>query len=152
MVKRNESLVAVRDPKGKLFEVGRRNATDLVQHKGWTYDRPAEPTTDELATAGRTRRARGEKVEAARKLAAEEKAAAATTSKAAQAERAKTEKKARGRPKTVKLPEYDVDAEDDDDVVPFDAAAEEADIEDEFDEELDALEREEEARIPKGIE
>lgn len=135
MSKRNELLVAVRDPKGKLFEVTRRNATDLVQHSGWSYDRPAMSTTDELATAGRKRIPRGEKVAAARKLAAEEKAAVEDT---------KPPKKAKKAVK-IKIPDYENEEEDADDLEPFDAAQAE-DIEDE----LDELEAEEEARIPKG--
>lgn len=140
-VKRGEMLVKVRDPKGQIFEVGRRNATDLVQHKGWSYDRDETPTTDELATAGRKLRPRGEKVAAARELAAKQKAEAAETP--AIAETTEKVKKPRGRPKTVKQPEYDLESEDD--PVPFDAA-----VADELEDELDELEAEEEARIPKG--
>jgi hypothetical protein len=140
MVKRNEGMVAVRDPKGKLFEVSRRNATDLVQHSGWTYDRPAGPTTDELATAKRNRIPRGEKVAQSRELAAKQKAEAEAVAPV------KVKGKPGRKPKTVALPTYDVDDESDD-VTPFDAGQV-----DDLEDELDALEAEEEARIPKELE
>lgn len=139
-VKRGEMLVKVRDPSGQIFEVGRRNATDLVQHKGWSYDRDDAVTTDELATAGRKLRPRGEKLAAARELAAKQKAEGIE-------EEAPTEKvkKPRGRQKTVKVPDYDL--ESDDEPTPFDQA-----VADELDDELDALEAEEAARVPTGKE
>jgi hypothetical protein len=145
MVKRNEMLVAVRDPKGKIFEVTRRNATDLIQHSGWSYVRPAEPTTDELATAARKRIPRGQKVAESRELAAKQKAEA-------EAVAAEAPVKAKGKPgrkpKKVALPVYDVDDESDDaDLTPFDAAQS-----DDLEDELDAIEAEEEARIPKELE
>lgn len=125
MSKRNEARVAVKDPSGEIFEVSQRNASDLVQHLGWTYAAPAMSLNDELATAPRERKPRGEKVAEARKKAAEERAALEPripkkTSK-------KTAKK-------------EVVGDDDDVVVPYDEAASELDAE------LAELEAEEDLR------
>jgi hypothetical protein len=53
MTGRVEMLVKVKDPSGKLFEVTRRNALDLVQNLGWTLEGVDQPMLDVLATAPR---------------------------------------------------------------------------------------------------
>lgn len=73
MTKRKENIVQVRDSRGEIFEVTRRNANDLIQHKGWKLVADEGITTDELATAGRDKKPRGAKVKAAREKAATEK-------------------------------------------------------------------------------
>jgi len=82
MTKRKENIVQVRDPKGEVFEITRRNANDLIQHQGWKLVADEGLTTDDLATAGRTKRERGEKVKASREKAAAEKKAKSSGKKA----------------------------------------------------------------------
>lgn len=117
MTKRKEHIVQVRDPKGEVFEVTRRNANDLIQHQGWSLVADEGWTTDDLATAGRQKKPRGEKVKAAREKAAVEKKAKKTAPVLPQAE-----------------------LEVDENVPTFDEAA------GQFDDELDALEADEAVR------
>ena len=126
MNKRNEALVAVVDPNGETFEVTQRNASDLIQHRGWKYAHPVMELNDALATSPRDRKPRGEKVTESRKKAAEEKSTA------------KVEKKpARKNAKKVAAP---TDEDDDENVVPYDVAASDLDAE------LAQLEAEEDSR------
>lgn len=120
MSKRKEHIVQIRDPNGEVFEVTRRNANDLIQHKGWKLVADEGLTTDDLATAGRTKKPRGEKVKASREKAAAEKA----------------EKKGKKSAPVLPQPEIEVD----EDAPTFDEAA------GQFDDELEALEADEASR------
>lgn len=67
---RIENLVQVADPEGNIHEIRRRNATDLVQHKGWTWVDKEEPNdlmTLKLATAPRATKQVGAKLAKAQK-------------------------------------------------------------------------------------
>lgn len=141
MVKRNEAIVKVRDPSGKLFEVTRRNATDLVQHKGWTYATPQHDNPqDALAAQPRTRKARGAKLD---EIRAQTAAAAETEGEAAKPKRGRPKKEVAAAPVTA--PVYDLD-DDEEEVVPFDAAVAKVERERDDLDELDELEAEEDER------
>lgn len=132
MSKRNEGRVALKDPNGDIFEVTQRNASDLVQHLGWTYVTPLLSVEDALATSPRDRKPRGSKMEEVRKKAAEEKVS--------------EEKPAKGAKKSKKAKPVEVVAEDSDDdenVIPFDER-------EDVDAELAALEAEEDSRGNSG--
>ena len=75
MSKRSEPMIQVKDPKGEIFEVSRRNANDLVQNLGWSYisEVSEESLQADLATAPRNKQPRSSKVQAARELAAAKK-------------------------------------------------------------------------------
>ena len=133
MSKRSEPMIQVKDPKGEIFEVSRRNANDLVQNLGWSYISEAseESLQADLATAPRNKQPRSSKVQAARELAAAKKTPDPET-------------KVVGKKKKAKKADEEVEApvEFDEDGETFDESGAMADL----DAELAALEAEEEAR------
>lgn len=120
MTKRNENLVAVKDKDGQLFEVTVRNATDLVQHNGWTYVNAVMTELDAKATSPRAKRPRDEKLTAAKELVAkgDDSKAKGDDSKA------KGGKKKLPKKEEVAEAEAEAEVEDvvepEDDVTPFD--------------------------------
>lgn len=133
MSKRSEPMIQVKDPKGEIFEVSRRNANDLVQNLGWSYisEVSEESLQADLATAPRNKQPRSSKVQAARELAAAKKTPDPET-------------KVVGKKKKAKKADEEVEApvEFDEDGETFDESGAMADL----DAELAALEAEEEAR------
>lgn len=133
MSKRSEPMIQVKDPKGEIFEVSRRNANDLVQNLGWSYisEVSEESLQADLATAPRNKQPRSSKVQAARELAAAKKTPDPET-------------KVVGKKKKAKKADEEVEAptELDEDGDTFDETGAMADL----DAELAALEAEEEAR------
>jgi len=126
-------MIQVKDPKGEIFEVSRRNANDLVQNLGWSYisEVSEESLQADLATAPRNKQPRSSKVQAARELAAAKKTPDPET-------------KVVGKKKKAKKADEEVEApvEFDEDGETFDESGAMADL----DAELAALEAEEEAR------
>ena len=133
MSKRSEPMIQVKDPKGEIFEVSRRNANDLVQNLGWSYisEVSEESLQADLATAPRNKQPRSSKVQAARELAAAKKTPDPET-------------KVVGKKKKAKKADEEVEApvEFDEDGETFDESGAMADL----DAELAALEAEEKAR------
>ncbi len=138
MSKRNEPTIKVKDPKGEVFEVTRRNANDLVINLGWSYlsDVPEEDAA--LAVNASAPRAKGQsksKVQLAREEAQAKRVVDPAATKAVG--------KKRGKKVTEEVVEEAVEAE---------KAAPEGDTFDEtgaaadLDAELAALEAEEEER------
>ncbi len=127
--KRNENRVTVVDPKGGIHELSKRNANDLVQNLGWTFQSTVDPKN---ANAHAPRTPRGRQTiedKIAGKSAAAEKPARAA-------------KKARPTAPPV------VDADSPDDPVPYDQSQQDPSLAS-TDDDFAALEAEEEARNPK---
>lgn len=134
MTKRNEPMIQVKDPKGEIFEVSRRNANDLVQNLGWSYisEVSEESLQADLATAPRNKQPRSSKVQAARELAAAKKTPDPETKVVG--------KKKKAKKADEEVEETPIEVDEDGDT--FDETGAMADL----DAELAALEAEEEAR------